>query len=108
MNIKKIVTSAICAMLIVGSCQASNKKKGLSLFLSSLWQRKNLARGEALAWETCKPNFVEGDHLSCSDVAAGLMRATKLALAPERVYRVIPLPGDERGSPEGHPRSFHL
>ncbi|HBY05810.1 MAG: hypothetical protein UV38_C0003G0191 [candidate division TM6 bacterium GW2011_GWE2_42_60] len=32
MNIKKIVTSAICAMLIVGSCQASNKKKGEAVF----------------------------------------------------------------------------
>ena len=49
-----------------------------------------------------------GDHLSCSDVAAGLMRATKLALAPKRVYHVSASPRDEPRSSgiAGTPRSF--
>lgn len=47
---------------------------------------------------TYKPDFVEDDHLSRMFVAKHLKRATKFALAPERVYHVTTSPWDERCS----------
>ena len=43
------------------------------------------------AYASSKPNSVEGDNLSRVYVAIHFKRATKFALAPNRVYRRIPI-----------------